>query len=60
VATPESLIDRLAEAFNAAAEREPDAQKHGRLREIAGALTGTLRDLAIGVAGEVIARKIPG
>jgi hypothetical protein len=58
--TPESLIDRLAEAFTAAAEREPDVQKRGRLREIAGALTGGLRDLAIGVAGEVIARKIPG
>lgn len=58
--TPESLIDRLAEAFKAAAEREPDEQKRGRLRQLADALTGTVRDLAIGVAGEVIARRIPG
>lgn len=55
--TPESLIERLADGFKAAAEREPDEQKRGRLREIAGMLTGTLKDLAVAIAGEVIARK---
>ena len=58
--TPESLIDRLAEAFKAAAEDEPDALKRGRLREIAGVSTGGFREFAIGVAAEVVARKIPG
>jgi hypothetical protein len=57
--TPESLIERLADGFNAAAEREPDEQKRGRLREMAGMLTGTLKDLAVAIAGEVIARKVP-
>jgi hypothetical protein len=53
------LIERLADGFNAAAEREPDEQKRGRLREMAGMLTGTLKDLAVAIAGEVIARKVP-
>jgi hypothetical protein len=59
--TPESLIERLAAAFNAAADHEPDERKRGRIREIAGMLTGTLKDLAVAVAvaGEVIARKTP-
>lgn len=56
--TPESLIERLADGFNAA-EREPDEQKRGRLPEMAGLLTGTLKDLAVAIAGEVIARKVP-
>lgn len=58
--TPESLIERLGDAFNAAAQCEPDEQKRGRLREIAVMLTGTLKDLAVAVAGEVIARKGAG
>jgi hypothetical protein len=54
--TPESLIERLADGFKEA-EREPDEQKRGRLREIAAMLTGTVKDLAVAIAGEVIARK---
>ena len=56
----ESLIDELAEAFKAAAGREPDEQQRDRLRLLAIALTGTVRDLAIGVAGEVLDRHLPG
>jgi hypothetical protein len=56
---PESLIDQLAEAFKAAAEGEPDAQERDRLRQLAGALTGGLRDLAVGVAAEVLGRHFP-
>lgn len=56
---PGSLIDQLAGAFKAAAEGEPDARERDRLRQLAGALTGTLRDLAVGVAAEVLARHVP-
>jgi hypothetical protein len=51
------LIKRLANGFKEAAEREPDEQKNGRLREIAAMLTGTVKDLAVAIAGEIIARK---
>jgi hypothetical protein len=54
---PNPLIERLADAFNASAQREPDEQKRGRLREIAVMLTGILKGLAVAIAGEVIARK---
>jgi hypothetical protein len=47
----------LADGFRKAAEREADEQKPGRLREIAAMLTGTLKELAVAIAGEVIARK---
>jgi hypothetical protein len=57
--SPRSLIDQLAEAFKAAADREPDAQERGRLREIASALTGGLRDLAVEVAAEILGRRFP-
>jgi hypothetical protein len=57
--SPEALIDQLAEAFKAAADREPDAQERGRLRQLADTLTGGLRDLALGVAAEVLGRHFP-
>jgi hypothetical protein len=57
--TPESLVERLADAFNEAADRESDEKRRGRIREIAGMLTGSLREFAVGVAAEVVARKIP-
>jgi hypothetical protein len=57
--TPESLVEQLAKAFNAAADREPDEQKRSRMREIAVMLTGTMKDLAIAVVGGVLAGKIP-
>jgi hypothetical protein len=55
--TPEDLVDRLAEAYGAAAEQETDANRRRRLREIASALGGTGRDLAVEVAARVILRQ---
>jgi len=57
--SPEALIDQLAEAFKAAADHEPDTQERGRLRQLAGTLTGGHRDLAVGVAAEVLGRHFP-
>jgi hypothetical protein len=55
--TPESLIDRLAEAFGAAAELDPDPKRRSRLKEVASVLGGTGRDLAVEVAPRVILRQ---
>ena len=57
--TAESFIDRLAEAFNKAADREPDKRKRNHFREIASMLTGSFKEFAVSVAAEVVARKIP-
>jgi hypothetical protein len=57
--SPESLIGQLAAAFRVAADREPDAQERSRLRQLADALTGRLRDLAVEVATEVLGRHFP-
>lgn len=55
--TPESLVDRLAEAFGQAAEHEADPQKRGRLREVASWLGQAGRDIAVKVAAEVLLRQ---
>ena len=52
--TPENLVARLVEGFNAAADQEPDPVRKKRLREAAGVLGETAR----GVATEVIAKVI--
>jgi hypothetical protein len=51
--TPEGLIDRLVQAFNNAADHEEDAERHYQLRQAAGLLGETLRDVAIRVAATV-------
>jgi hypothetical protein len=56
--TAESMAERLAEAFRAAAEREPDETKRGRLRQIAEAVGGTFKEFTIGVMAEVVGRKM--
>ncbi len=56
--TAESLITRLAEAFSAAAEREPDQKKKNRLRSIAGMLGGAGRDIAVEVAAKVVEHQM--
>ncbi len=55
--TPERLVDRLAAAFAAAADAEPDAEKKGRLRQVAGFLGTTGRDLATNIVASVIAKS---
>jgi hypothetical protein len=55
--TPEGLTDRLAEAFSKAADREADPKRKGRLREIAGFLGDTGKELAAEVIAKVISRQ---
>jgi len=52
--TPESLIARLVEGFNAAAEQETDPQRRKRLREVASVMGGTAKDVATEIAAKVI------
>jgi hypothetical protein len=52
--TPETLIDRLAEAFNGAADKEPDPERKGKLRQVASFLGSTGRDVATEVVSKVI------
>jgi hypothetical protein len=51
--TPEGLVDRLVQAFNDAADREEDAERHYQLRQASGLLGETLRDVAVRVAATV-------
>ena len=55
--TPQSIVDRFARAFDAAAEAEPDAEKKGRLRQVADFFTSTGREVATEVASKVILRS---
>ena len=52
--TAEGLVDRLVGAFNDAADREPDAERHHQLRQAAGLLGETVRDVAVQVAETII------
>jgi len=51
--TPEGLVDRLVQAFNDAADHEDDAERHYQLRQAAGLLGETLRDVAVRVAATI-------
>lgn len=52
--TAEGLIDRLAQAFTDAADHEDDAEKHYQLRQAAGLLTDTVRDVAVQAAAAIV------
>ena len=52
--TPENVVDRLAEAFTAAAEHEPDAERRSKLRAVGGFMAETGRALAADVIAKVI------
>jgi hypothetical protein len=54
---PASLIDRLATAFDEAAAREPDPVRQDQLRHAAALLGGPVREVAVQVAGQVMARS---
>jgi hypothetical protein len=56
--TAESLIARLAEAFDTAAEQEPDPERKSRLRTFAGWLGGAGRDIAVEVAAKVVEHQM--
>jgi hypothetical protein len=51
--TPEGLVNRLVQAFNDAADHEEDAERHYQLRQAAGLLGETLRDVAVRVAATI-------
>jgi hypothetical protein len=51
--TPEGLVDRLVQAFNDAADHEEDAERHYQLRQAAGLLGETVRDVAVRVAATI-------
>jgi len=55
--TAESLTAALAEAFGDAAEHEQDPERKGRLRQVAGFLADTGRDMAAEVVAKVILRQ---
>lgn len=54
--TPESFVDRLAEALADEAEKTSDAEKKSMLRKAAGAFGGGARDLIVDVAGAALSR----
>jgi hypothetical protein len=51
--TAEGLIDRLVKAFSDAADHEQDAERHYQLRQVAGLLGETARDVAVRVAATI-------
>jgi hypothetical protein len=55
--TPENVVARLADEFAAAAEHEPDPERKGKLRAIAGFLGETGKDFAAEIVAKVIARQ---
>jgi hypothetical protein len=55
--TPENIVARLAEAFSAAAEHEPGAERKGKLRAVGSFLADTGRDFAAEVVAKVIVRQ---
>ena len=52
--TADSLIGQLVAGLDAAAEREHDLERRGRLRQAASLLGGAVRDIAVDVAAKVI------
>jgi hypothetical protein len=55
--TPENVVARLAEAFSAAAEHEPDPERRGKLRALGSFLADTGKDFAAEVVAKVIAHQ---
>lgn len=55
--TAENVVARLAEAFSAAAEQEPDEERRSKLRGLASFLGDTGKDFAAEVVAKVIVRQ---
>jgi hypothetical protein len=51
--TAEGLVDRLVKAFSEAADHEEDAERHYQLRQVAGLLGETVRDVAVRVTATI-------
>ena len=56
--SPESVVDRLSAGLADAADKEPDGERSGRLRQAASLLGGSVRDVAVDVAAAVISRQV--
>ncbi|MDQ2873611.1 MAG: hypothetical protein M3Y33_01805 [Actinomycetota bacterium] len=56
--TPENVVARLAEAFSAAAEHEPDPERKGKLRAVGSFMGDTGKDFAAEVIAKVIAHQV--
>ncbi len=54
---PAKLIDRLAAAFAEAAERDPDPVRQDQLRRASALFGGPVREVAVQVAANVMARS---
>lgn len=57
--TGESLIERLAAGIGEAAEREADPKRKERLLVVARELAGMAKAVAVNVASEVLAGRVP-
>jgi len=51
--TAEGLVDRLAQAFRDAAENEDDPERHYQLRQAAGLLGDSIRDVAVEIVAAI-------
>jgi hypothetical protein len=58
--TAEGLIDRLAKAFRDAAENEDDPERHYQLRQAAGLLGDSIRDVAVQIAATITGLSLTG
>jgi hypothetical protein len=52
----DALVDRLISSLNEAAERESDPVRESRIRQTAGLIGGTVRDIFVEVAAAAITR----
>jgi len=55
--TPESLTEQLAAAFSEAADAEKDPERTGKLRQVAGFLGDTGKDIAAEVVAKIFLRS---
>ncbi|MFF4548611.1 hypothetical protein ACFY1J_30995 [Streptomyces sp. NPDC001406] len=56
--TAEQFVDQVVRGLQAAADEEPDPERRGRLRELAGSAGGMARDVFVDVATAVISRQM--
>lgn len=54
--SPDALVDRLISSLNEAAEHEVDPERKSKIRQTAGLIGGTVRDVFVEVAAAAITR----
>src|SRR5258708_38933339 len=55
----EGLVDRLVQAFRDAAENEDDPERHYQLRQAAGLLGDSIRDVAVEIVAAITGPSSP-